>query len=487
MRCGIFIISVLMLGAAGLVHAADWPMFRGVNGSGVSVSETVPVEFGPSKNVVWKTALPFGHSSPVIVGDRIFLTGAEGGNVEASGRPQKVVDKGGKLFTFCLDRVSGKILWRREAPRPRIEQYQDVNSPASPSAASDGKSVFIFLADFGLLAYGLDGNELWRTPLGPFNNVNGHGSSPIVWKDLVVLVCDQDAGSYIVALDKKTGKQRWRVERPEVTRSYVTPAVYEPKAGPAELIVPGAYQVTSYRADTGDKLWWVRGFSWQPKSLPVIDGDMIYVHGWEGGGESETPTETPAWEEALKLYDKSGDGKITPNEVDEKMQRSFYLLDLDGKGYLAPRDWDFYRARRAARNTLLAIKHGGKGDVSQTGVVWRMQKFLPNVPSPLLYEGVLYLVKDGGILSAIDPKTGAVLKQGRLTGAVDTYYASPVGVAGKVILVSQSGVATVVKAGADWEIEATNDMDEQVFATPAVIDGRMYLRTRGALYCFERQ
>ena len=219
----------------------------------------------------------------------------------------------------------------------------------------------------------------------------------------------------------------------------------------------------------------------------MIDGDMIYVHGWEGGGEAETPTETPTWEEALKQYDKSGDGKITPNEVDEKMQRSFYLLDLDGKGHLAARDWDFYRARRAARNTLLAIKHGGKGDISQSGVVWRMQKFLPNVPSPLLYQGVLYLVKDGGILSAIDPKTGAILKQGRLAGALDTYYASPVGVAGKVILVSQSGVATVVKAGADWEVEATNDMDEPVFATPAVIDGRVYLRTRGALYCFERR
>ena len=485
MRCGLLPVCGLLLTLTAA--AADWPMFRGVNGSGVAAGETMPVEFGPAKNVVWKTPLAFGHSSPVIVGGRIFLTGAEGGNVEGSGRPEKIVDKGGKLYTICLDRATGKILWRREAPRPRIEQYQTVNSPASPSPASDGKSVFVFLADFGLLAYGLDGNELWRTPLGPFNNVNGHGSSPIVWRDLVILVCDQDAGSYMIALDKTTGKQRWRVERPEVTRSYVTPAVYQPKSGPAELIVPGAYQVTSYRADTGEKLWWVRGFSWQPKSLPVIDGDMIYVHGWEGGGEAETPTETPTWEEALKQYDTSGDGKITPGEVDERMKRSFYLLDLDGKGYLTPRDWEFYRARRAARNTLLAIKHGGRGDVSQSGIVWRMQKFLPNVPSPLLYQGVLYLVKDGGILSAIDPKTGAVLKQGRLPGALDTYYASPVGAAGKVVLISQSGVATVIKAAADWEIESTNDMDEPVFATPAIVDGRMYLRTRSALYCFERR
>ena len=152
-------------------------------------------------------------------------------------------------------------------------------------------------------------------------------------------------------------------------------------------------------------LWWVRGFSWQPKSLPVIDGDRIYVHGWEGGGEVETPTETPTWPEALALYDKNNDGKIFPDEIDPKMQKGVYLLDLDGKGYLQLRDWDFYRARRAARNPLLSIQAGGRGDLTNSAIRWRMQKFLPNVPSPLLYQGVLYLVKDGGILSSIDRKS----------------------------------------------------------------------------------
>jgi outer membrane protein assembly factor BamB len=362
-----------------------------------------------------------------------------------------------------------------------------VNSPASPSVATDGRNIFVFFADYGLLSYTADGKERWRRPLGPFNNPNGHGSSPIVYKDLVILVCDQDSESYLIALDKNTGETRWRVERPEVTRSYVTPAVFQPKSGPAELIVPGAYQVTSYRADTGEKLWWARGFSWQPKSLPVIDGDMIYVHGWEGGGEAETPTETPTWEETLAQYDKDKDGRIVPGELEPRMQKSFYLLDLDsrGKGYLNARDWEFYRARRAARNTLLAIKYGGRGDITSSGVVWRMQKFLPNVPSPLVYEGVLYLVKDGGILSSVDTKTGKILKQARLTGALDTYYSSPVAAAGKIYLFSQAGKATVLKAGGEWEILASNDMDEQVFATPAFVDNKMYVRTQTALYCFE--
>lgn len=471
--------------ASLLLPSSDWPMFRGVNGSGIADVTAAPVDFGPDRNVVWKTALPFGHSSPVITGNLIFLTGGEGGERVDAGRGDKVIDQGGRLFAICLDRKTGKILWRREAPRPRIERYQKVNSPASPSAATDGKNIFIFFADYGILSYTKDGEERWRVPLGPFNNVNGHGSSPIVYKDLVILVCDQDSGSFLVAIDKNTGKERWRVDRSEVTRSYVTPVIFTPKAGPAELIVPGAYQVTGYNAVTGEKLWWVRGFSWQPKSLPVIEGDMIYVHGWEGGGESETPTETPNWAEALALYDANGDGRIVVDEIDPKMQKSFYLLDLDSKGYLAPRDWEFYRARRAARNSLLAIRHGGRGDITGTAIRWRMQKFLPNVPSPLLYRGVLYLVKDGGILTSLHPETGEILKQGRLAGALDTYYSSPVAAAGKIYLFSQNGMATVLRAGGQWEPLASIDMDEPIFATPAFVENRMYLRTRGFLYCFE--
>ena len=478
------LMRLLLLLTATVLSAADWPMFRGVNGSGVAAVTKAPTEFGPTRNVVWKTALPFGHSSPVITGDLIFLTGAEGGERVDAGRGDKVVDQGGKLFTLCLDRKTGNILWRRQAPRPRIERYQKVNSPASPSAATDGTNVFVFFADYGIISYTKDGDERWSTPVGPFNNVNGHGSSPIVFGDLVILVCDQDSGSFLLALDKKSGRERWRVDRSEVTRSYVTPVIFTPKNGPAELIVPGAYQVTSYNAVTGEKLWWVRGFSWQPKSVAVIDGDTIFVHGYEGGGEAETPTETPTWAEALVLYDANKDGKIIQDEIDPKLQKSFYLLDLDSKGHLNTRDWEFYRARRSARNSLLAIQPNGRGDISATAVRWRMQKFLPNVPSPLIYQGVLYLVKDGGIFTSLDPKTGTILKQGRLTGALDTYYSSPVAAAGKLYLFSQNGTATVLRAGAQWETITTVEMDEPIFATPAFVDNKMYLRTRGALYCF---
>ena len=166
------------------------------------------------------------------------------------------------------------------------------------------------------------------------------------------------------------------------------------------------------------------------------------------------------------------------------MRNGFYLMDLDGKGWLTDKDWSFYRARRSARNSLVAIRHGGQGDVTKSHVEWSMQKFLPNVPSPLIYQGVMYLIKDGGILTSLDPKTGTILKQGRLSGALDTYYSSPVGAEGKVYLISQQGKATVLKAGAEWEILALNDLEEEAYATPAIVDNKIYLRTRGTMYCF---
>jgi len=465
--------------------AADWTQFRGPNGSGISDARRLPVEFGPGQNVTWQIDLPPGHSSPVFAGDHIFLTAVEGETLASAGR-DKVADTGnGKLLTLCLDRRTGRLLWRRESPRPRRERFQPTGSAASPSPVTDGRNVYVFFGDFGLLSYGPDGNERWRVPLGPFNNVNGHGTSPILYKNLLILLCDQDSDSYLLAVDRDTGRTRWRVDRSEITRGYATPVVFQPRNGPAELIVSGALQLDSYAVETGEKLWWVRGMSWQPKSLPVIQEDIIYVHSWEGGGEAETPTETPSFQETLVTLDKNADSLISEQELpDERQRRGFYLLDLNSNGTVDEREWNFYRARRAARNTLVAIRHGGKGDRTNTNVLWRMQKFLPNVPSPLFYQGVLYIIKDGGILTSLDPQTGAILKQGRLAGALGTYYSSPVGVDGKIYLISQEGKAVVLQAGAQWEILAVNPLDDEVYATPVPLDDGLYVRTRSRLYRF---
>src|SRR5258706_7315192 len=170
--------AVFLLGVSPL-FCEDWLQFRGPNSAGVSENHNLPVEFGPNKNVVWKTDLPAGHSSPVLVGDRIFVT---------------AVDKE-KLFTICLDRATGRINWRREIPRERKEHLHKANGPASPSPTSDGKNVFVFFTDFGLISFGPDGNERWRLPLGPFNNPMGMSSSPVLVGDTLLVSLDQESGS----------------------------------------------------------------------------------------------------------------------------------------------------------------------------------------------------------------------------------------------------------------------------------------------------
>lgn len=460
--------AVWMMAAASA--GADWPQFRGVGGLGLSEDKGLPVEFGPEKNVVWKTPLPPGHSSPILVGKQIFLTAYEGE----------------KLLTISLDRGTGKELWRKEAPRPRKEGMQKTNSPASPSPVSDGETVVVFFGDYGMLAYGIDGQERWRLPLGPFNNANGHGSSPAMFDDMVVLICDQDTDSFLVAVDKKTGKVRYKVERPEVTRGYSTPVVYRPKSGPAELIVPGAFQLIAYNLETGAKLWWVNGMAWQLKGTAVIDGDILYVNAWEIGGDTETPPSMPTFAEITAKYDADHDGFVSKEEAPENLKNWFRENDFNGDGKIDAREWGFWILHRQAQNSVSAIRMGGRGDVTSTNVLWRYRKSLPNVPSPLLYKGVLFLVKDGGVVTTLNPKTGEVLKQARLTGAIEQYWASPVGADGKVYMVSQACKVSVLRASGDWEVLKMNDLDDECFATPAIVDGRIYLRTRTGMWAFGR-
>lgn len=479
------ILRRVFLGSAvaGLVRAGNWPRFRGLDGAGLAVGQGALPE--RLEKPVWTAETPAGHSSPIVWEDRIFLTGADGGSRADAGL-NKVVDTGGKLSTLCLSRKDGRLMWQREVPRPRLERYQPTNSPASPSVVTDGRTVYAFFGDFGLLAYSMEGKEVWRHALGPFNNINGHGSSPMLAGNLLIMQCDQDTNSYLLAVDKRTGKTAWKVERPEVTRSYSTPVLYEPAGGRKEVIVPGSYYVTGYDALTGERLWWVRGMSWQTKSAAVLAGGMVYVHGWEAGGEAEQPSETLSWAEAREKFDANKDGRITQAElaVDERLARGLVNNDLNYDGGLTENEWENYRARRASRNTLMAIKPGGRGDVTESHLVWRMQKFLPNVPSPLVYDGIMYLIKDGGILSAVDAATGKIFKQGRIEGALDTYYSSPVGGDGKVYLVSQPGKATVLKAGAQWEVLSQTDLEDECYATPALVDGSVYLRTRSAVRCY---
>ena len=459
--------------------ATDWSRFRGPNGTGISNTSGLPNDFGPGKNVAWKTAVPSGHSSPVLTDTRIFMTGADAAT----------------LIVLALDRATGKELWRRELPRGAKERLENVNGPASPSPVTDGQRVFAFFQSFGLIAFTTEGKELWRMPLGPFTMFYGFGASPIVVDGALILPVDQDTGSYLLGVDAASGKVRYKVDRPGVISGYSTPTVYEPKGEPKQILIPESFQLSAYDVQSGRRVWWVRGLACEMKSVVSIEGDTAWINGW-GFSQNQPGTQIPTipWDEALTVYDKNKDGRIAAEEatggpeprLDRMLrpQAGFPAFDGNRDGFLDNKDWAVMRAMLASENGLLAIKLGGKGDMTEGAIKWKYTRPVPQVPSTLLYKNVLFMVNDSGILLSMDPATGAVIKQGRLKGAIDKYFASPVGADGKVFLVSQDGTASVVDAKGEWEILAVNPMGDEVFATPAIADGKIYLRTKSTLYAF---
>ncbi len=504
-----FALLVITLSAAFLATSwtasaigDDWSQFRGPNGNGVSVSTGLPEQFGPNKNVVWKTALPPGHSSPVLTRNRIFLTAFEKQEVKGSGqteaaKPQEGLDPKSnyKLLVFCLDRQTGKVLWQREVPRDHTGRLQLVNGPASPSPVTDGSNVYVFFQEFGIISYDGAGKERWRLPLGPFNMFYGFGASPILVDDKVILPVDQDSpSSYLIAIDKNSGRVRWKVDRPVVISGYSTPIIYQPKRGPKQIVIPESFQLSAYSVADGKRVWWVRGLACEMKSIASNDGEYLYINGW--GFPQNQPGQqvaTIAWEEALPRYDRNNDKEIARSEIsgtdtmDKMLRGAFEAFDTNRDEKLNARDWEVFRGMMASENGLLAIKLGGEGDQTAKAIRWRYQKPVPQVPSTLLYKGVLYMINDSGILVSFDPATGNVLKQGRLRGAIDKYFSSPVAADDKVFLIGQGGAVSVLKAAGDWQVLAVNELDDECFATPAIADGKIYIRTRSALYCFGKK
>lgn len=464
---------LIPLALVSFLPAADWPGFRGPNASGLSSAKNIPIEFGPSKNVLWKIPLPPGTSSPIFAADRLYLTAAESG----------------QLLTFAIDRATGRILWRRALPQNRREELHQLNSPASATPVTDGTNVYVFFGDFGLASYGPDGEERWRLPLGPFHNFHGMGTSPILAGGKLILSCDQDVGSFLLAVDPDTGKQLWRTPREAVVHGFATPSYYKPASGPAQIIVPGSYRLDAYSADDGRELWHVRGLSWQIKTTAVIHDDILYVTGWAPGADPGQAKPIPAFEDAVKEADANKDGKLSNDELPQPWKHggSWNVIDLDRDGALDAREWGFYRARRSASNVTMAVRlTGAKGDATDTHILWKHQRFVPQVSSPLFLGGFLYTIKDGGILTSMDARTGEIKKSARVTGALANYYASPIAASGRIYLIGEGGQASVIDPGREgqWEILAVNQLDEAGYATPAAEDGRLYIRTPTTLYCF---
>ncbi|MEX2300579.1 MAG: PQQ-binding-like beta-propeller repeat protein [Bryobacterales bacterium] len=461
-------IVCLVLLLSGAVWG-QWDRFRGPNGTGISESTGLPAEFGAAKNLIWRQELPPGHSSPILSGERIYLTAVEGD----------------RLYTLCLEAGSGRIVWKREAPRSRREKLHNLNNPASPTPVADDENVYTFFPDFGLLSYTRDGKERWRLPLGPFRNVYGVGVSPILADDVVVLVIDQDKDSFITAVGRNDGKVRWQKPRPEALSGSSTPVVVESAAGPSLILAPASFRMDVYSASDGDAMWWVVGLPSEMKSVPVIAGDLVYVSGFNTpGNDPGNQVVLPKWQELLSRDDANKDGAIQRDEMSDTRTKKYWdFIDTEGRGKIEESEWNLHRSVMAAENGLYVFQRGSRGDETAK-LVWKYQRSVPQLPSLVVYRDVAYMLNDRGILTTLDAATGRLLRQDRLRGAPDNYYASPVAADGKIFLASNSGVVAVLRAGGEQELMAANTLDEEIFATPAIADGRLYVRTAAALYCF---
>ncbi len=483
-RVATVLLSLSVMSWQSTLAQPCWEQFRGPNGSGIAPDSSVlPTQFDESRNLVWKREIPFGHSSPCIWGDRIFLTGITGTELE----------------TICIDRHSGEILWRAEAWYEFIERVHRSNSPASPSPTCDGQRVYVYFGSSGLLSYDLEGNEVWSRVMRTPPNMYGTASSIILANGLLVFCNDNERQSYLEAIDPATGKTVWRKDRPELKYNWTTP-MYWKNTGVDELVVNGQGGLRAYLLKDGSERWSLPGLTPEPCVTPVSHDGLIYVTSYN----MKTNTEVvglPAWDDLVKELDTDGDGELTleetkPNksilsradadgEGDHPLWGFHRFLDEDRNGKVTRSEWKKIVAwvdSFPQVNAIMAVKPPDR-DGEPAEIVWKYEKGVPEVPSPLYYDQRVYSVKNGGMITCFDAKTGDVKHRSRL-GAGGPYYASLVAGDGKIFASSVRGVVTVFEAGDQLKVLAHNDLKERISATPALLNGKVYVRTDKHLYAF---
>ncbi|MEO7319291.1 MAG: PQQ-binding-like beta-propeller repeat protein [Chthoniobacteraceae bacterium] len=473
MRTAILSLLPFLIATSALIaveiSTPSWPQFRGANGAGISMFAKPPVKISPTQNVLWSIDVPWSPSSPCVWGDRIFLTTFHDGQLE----------------TRCHDRADGHLLWAKGIKPEKIEIFHGTDgSPAASTPATDGQRVVSYFGSFGLVCHDVKGAELWRHPLplaisgGSF----GSGTSPIIAGNRVLLNRDQDQGSTLLAVDLDTGKTVWETPRPEASGSFGTPIIWK-NDGVDEVVLAGGLRIKGYDLKSGTERWVVEGICAFVCTTPVVGDGMLFFAGWSPG-KGDFPW--PNWEGFLGQFDKNDDGVVLLDEIDAASRDFMRGLDKNRDGRIMKEDWDALAAATAkSRNVMLAIKPGGHGDISATHVAWNFTRGLPYVPSPLFHEGRIYLVKDGGMISSLDAKTGTPAYTQERLDAIGSYYASPVAADGRIYLASLPGKVTVVKTGGDKpEILHQAEFGERIFATPALVGDKLYLRTATHLWAF---
>ena len=461
--------AALFLLTTNAARAEDWPQFRGPNAGGVSTSTALPAEFS-HKTARWQVELGGGVASPVVAAGRVFSTAMTGP----------------KTFTvFAHDAATGKPFWKRDFDTGPLPRITPPNSPASSTPAADGRRVYVYFSTLGLLALdAADGREVWRRPLPrPAYLMDwGAASSPIVYRDLVIFCQDDDLAPYLLAVGAADGEVRWKTPRPDMLGGYATPVLCA-AGGRTDVVVAGTGKLKGYDPATGKELWTCNTLLRTLMTSPVAHDGVVYVAVQSYGDSNRLLKHA-----LLEWLDTNQDGKLLKAELPKEFWERFDVSDRNKDGALAGDELDtaFQHPTNMAGggNTVQAVKGGGTGDVTKTHLLWNVTGPLPsNLSSPLVANGRLFVVKSGGLSSCLDARTGKALWERERVRNFGDYFASPVYGDGKIYVPGRNGFVVVLADSAELKILARNDMGGEIIATPALADGRIFIRTRDKLYC----
>lgn len=463
-------LLALLLLPALVTHAEDWPQFRGGNASGVSSSKALPLDFSAENKVAWKVKVGDGIGSPVIKNGRVFTTAMVGEQ---------------KLGVFGLDATSGKQLWHTEFATGALPRITPPNSHASSTPAADGERVYVYFSTIGLLA--LDANtgaEVWRyaMPKPAYLMDWGAASSPIVHDGLVIFCQDDDLAPFLVAVDAKTGKEKWKTLRKDMLAGYALPVMCEAN-GRTDLVIAGSGKLKGYDPATGKEIWTCNTLLRTIMTSPVVNDGIIYIAVQSYGDATRTLKHA-----LLEWLDTNQDGILARAETPKEFHERFDTSDKNKDKVIGPEEIDtaFQSPDNMAAggNIIQAVKGGGSGDVTKTHLLWnRDQKTPSNLSSPLFYNNRLYLVKSGGMSSCYDTKDGKTLWERSRIGNFGDHFASPIAADGKVYIAGKNGFIVVLEDGPELKVLGKNDIGEEIIATPAIADGRLFIRTRENLIC----
>ncbi|MEN8784671.1 MAG: PQQ-binding-like beta-propeller repeat protein [Akkermansiaceae bacterium] len=500
-------LGLLACVSSGMAEqGGEWNRFRGPNGSGVATGCQPPVRIGKDHQA-WRVSAPLGLSSPVLSKSRIFLTAVEDG----------------ALLTLAIDKKTGKELWRRSAPGKASEKVHRAASQASSTALVDERCVIVYFGSYGLICYDHDGKELWEKAIPTPKTLYGMATSPIGFGKTVIIVLDDDRNlpesqlsrSKVIACDKETGKEIWEAARPFSRSGWSTPIIWNHKDG-LDLVVLGDGRLNAYDPATGEGKWFTTGFSRETIAVPVANRDHVFGSSSRRGGDGDENTNPKPFWSAILPFDKNKNGKIEKSEMTPPFTFPFrpeLPLGHPGFGFPMPEDpkkreervdwilswfdkdkdsaWseeEFMKGFRGkpGKPQLMAVRPGGSGDVTGTHSSWSANRNIPEIPSPLLHDEIIYLIRAGGVLAAIDAKNGKVVYRNKISSLGGQCTSSPVCANGHLYLVASHGVVSVVTTGRDFTEIHSYDLGEESETTPAIDRDSIYIRTERHLIAFRK-